>query len=259
MKIERPLIVFDLETTGTWIEKDRIIEIAIIKLLPSGERQTYHQRVNPLMPIPAVVEQLTGISNDDVKNEPSFQMIAQQVVDFIADSDVAGFNVEKFDIPLLERELHDVGIAFTFAGRVVYDAQKVFHLNEKRDLTAAYSFYCGKPLEGAHGALADTSATLEVLQAQISKYGGEEASIDFLNQFNYREQTEFFDAEKKFRWWNGDLYMMFGKYAKKESLKTIVRNDPGYLQWMLSKDFSEEIKELISNALRGHFPKAPTS
>ncbi len=257
MDINRTLVVFDLETTGTWVEKDRIIEIAIIKLLPSGERSVYHKRVNPLMPIPTVVEALTGITNDMVKDAPSFQMIAQEVLNFIGDADIAGFNVEKFDIPLLERELADAGLPFSFMGRKVYDGQRVFHLNEKRDLTAAYALYCGKPLQGAHGALADTQATLEVLEAQVARYGEGESAIDVLNKFNYREQPEFFDGDRKFRWWNGELYMMFGKYARKESLREIVRIDPGYLQWMVSKDFSEEIKDLVRNALRGQFPKQP--
>lgn len=257
MDIKRHLVVFDLETTGTWVEKDRIIEIAIIRISPSGERDVYCKRVNPLMPIPSVVEKLTGITNEMVADAPSFTMIASEVLAFIGDADIGGFNVEKFDIPLLERELRDAGLPFSFMGRIVYDGQRVFHLNEKRDLTAAYALYCGKPLEGAHGALADTKATLEVLEAQVARYGEGETSIDVLNKFNYREQTEFFDGDRKFRWWNGELYMMFGKYARKESLRDIVRIDPGYLQWMVGKDFSEEIKELVRNALRGQFPKQP--
>ncbi|MBF0486343.1 MAG: 3'-5' exonuclease [Candidatus Omnitrophica bacterium] len=258
MKLTKPLIILDLETTGTWIEKDRIIEIGMIKVLPSGDKAIYHKRVNPLMPIPQVVVKLTGISNEDVKDAPPFKAIAKEVSDFLGApgiADIGGFNVEKFDLPLLDRELRDAGVTFTLSGRVVYDGQKVFHLNEKRDLTAAYAFYCGKPLMGAHSALADTEATLEVLEAQIGKYCKDNPVVEGLAQFNYREATEFYDSERKFRWWNGELYMMFGKYAKKESLRDIAKKDPGYLEWMMAKDFSEDVKHLVESALKGQFPK----
>lgn len=255
MKITNPFVVFDLETTGTWIEKDRIIEIAMVKLLPSGEKEVFHSRVNPLMPIPLVVQQLTGITDQDVKDEPVFKMIVKDVLAFMEGADLGGFNVDKFDLPLLEREINDAGIPFSAAGFKVYDAQKVFHLNEKRDLTAAYAFYCGKPLQGAHGALADTEATVEVLQAQIERYGAGDVALEMLGQFQYREQPDFFDADRRFRWWNGELYMMFGKYAKKESLREVAKKDPGYLSWMLSKDFSGDVKVLVEDALKGKFPK----
>ncbi|MBF0569373.1 MAG: 3'-5' exonuclease [Candidatus Omnitrophica bacterium] len=255
MKLTKPLIILDLETTGTWIEKDRIIEIAMIKVLPSGEKNTYHKRINPGMPIPQVVVELTGISNEDVKAAPSFKDVVKEVLDFIGTADIGGFNVDKFDLPLLEREVRDAGLSFLAATRIVYDAQKVFHLNEKRDLTAAYAFYCGRKLEGAHSALADTAATLEVLEAQVGKYGEGADAIDTLSRFVYVERQEFYDTDRKFRWWNGELYMMFGKYAKKESLRDIARKDPGYLEWMLGKDFTEDVKTLVSGALKGQFPK----
>lgn len=255
MHVVKPLIILDLETTGIWIEKDRIIEIAMIKILPSGQRETYHQRVNPLMPIPKVVQELTGITDADVKDAPVFKTISKEVTAFIGNADIGGFNVEKFDVPLLEREFIDAGVMFTMTDRMVYDAQKVFHLNNKRDLTAAYLFYCGKPLAGAHSALADTAATLEVLEAQVKIYGEGNDRVDLLSKFIYPERSDFYDSERKFRWWNGELYMMFGKYARKESLREIARKDPGYLEWMLGKDFSEEVKALVQGVLKGQFPK----
>lgn len=255
MKLTKALVILDLETTGTWIEKDRIIEIGMIRIMPSGERRTYEKRVNPLMPIPAVVAKLTGITNDDVKDAPVFKTIAKEVVDFIGEADIGGFNVEKFDIPLLERELVEADVRFGFAGRAIYDSQKIYHINEKRDLTAAYAFYCGKPLPGAHSALADTEAALEVLEAQVERYGAGDPAIEVMGSFNYRELREFYDGDRKFRWWNGELYMMFGKYAKKESLREIAKKDSGYLEWMMAKDFSEDIKALVAGALRGQFPK----
>lgn len=227
MKLIKPLVILDLETTGTWIEKDRIIEIAMVRVAVDGQRSVFHQRVNPGMPIPPVVAELTGIRDEDVKDKPAFATIVVSAIDFLGGSDIGGFNVEKFDMPLFERECADAGHPFSFAGRAVYDAQKIFHVNEKRDLSAAYQLYCGKPLAGAHGAVADSQATLEVLEAQLLKYCPGEESVDALARFNYREQTEFFDTERRFRWWNGELYMMFGKYARKESLREIVRKDRG--------------------------------
>lgn len=255
MKLERPLVVLDLETTGTWVEKDRIIEIALVKRLPEGGKEVYHSRVNPLIPIPPVVQKLTGITDADVAGAPLFKAIAAEVAAFLAGADLAGFNIDKFDLPLLERELSEAGVPLVALERRVFDAQKVYHVNEKRDLTAAYAFYCGKPLVGAHGALADTEATLEVLEAQIARYGAGDTCVDVLAQFQYREQLEFYDTDRRFRWWNGELYMMFGKYARKESLREIVQKDPGYLTWMLGKDFSPDVKLLVENALKGQFPK----
>ncbi|MBF0122149.1 MAG: 3'-5' exonuclease [Candidatus Omnitrophica bacterium] len=256
MKLTKPLVILDLETTGTWIEKDKVIEIAMIKLLPTGGREVYAKRINPGMTIPPVVVELTGISNEAVKDAPAFKEVAKEIVDFLRDADIGGFNVDKFDVPLLEREIRDAGLSLSMNARSIYDAQKVFHLNEKRDLTAAYAFYCGgKKLEGAHAALADTEATLEVMEGQIQKYGAGEDTIDVLGRFNYVERQEFYDSDRKFRWWNGELYMMFGKYAKKESLREIARKDPGYLEWMLGKDFSEDIKALVEGALKGRLPK----
>ena len=244
----------DLETTGTWVDRDRIIEIAMIKCFPDGKRETYDQRVNPGMPIPAVVSGLTGIADEDVKNAPAFADIARKVLAFIEGCDLAGFNICRFDVPLLRREVEDAGLKFDWDGIKIYDAQKVYHLNEKRDLTAAYDFYCHKGLDNAHSALADTQATLEILEAQVAKYGQGAEDLETLEQFDYQQMAEFLDDERRFRWWNGKAYMMFGKYAKKYSLQEIARMDPGYLEWILSAKFSEEVKALVANALQGRFP-----
>ncbi len=257
MKLTRPLVILDLETTGIWIEKDRIIEIGMIRCLPDGTRTTYEKRVNPGLPIPAAVSQITGITDKDVKDAPYFRSIANEVLAFLGDADFGGFNLERFDLPLLSREFSDNGLKFEWKSRAVYDAQKIYHLHEKRDLTAAYQFYCGKDLGNAHSALADSEATLEVLSAQSKQYGEESGHIETLKPFEYQARAEFFDAGKKFRWWNGELYMMFGKYARKQNLKEIVKKDRGYLEWILSKDFSDEVKELVEGALAGHFPDPP--
>lgn len=255
MRLSNTLVVLDLETTGTWIDKDKIVEIAMIKCQPDGTEETYTQRVNPGMPIPKAVTEIIGITDADVSGAPTFKDIAVNVVDFIGQADIGGFNVERFDLPLLERELHSAGQSFVRSQFKVFDAQKVYHVNEKRDLSAAYQFYCQRSLENAHSALADTAATLEVLKGQWQQYGQEQDTLDVLQQFDYRASAEFFDAGRRFRWWNGQLYMMFGKYARKYSLKEVVQRDRKYLEWILSADFSTEVKDLIENALQGKFPK----
>jgi len=229
----------------------------MIKCLPSRERLTYDKRVNPEMNIPKIVTDLTGISNEDISNSPKFREIVNEVLEFIGDADLAGFNVERFDLPLLKREIEDAGLKFDWQNRNIYDAQKVYHINEKRDLSAAYEFYCKKNLENAHSALADTTATLEILEAQIEKYCSPTDGINALSEFNYRNNVEFYDEEGKFRWWNGKLYMMFGKYAKKYTIQEIAKRDKGYLEWISSANFSSEIKDLADKALQGKFPVYP--
>ena len=254
MKLLNPLIVLDLETTGTWIEKDKIVEIAMIKCHTDGSQLTYERRLNPGIPIPKVISELIGITDQDIKNAPQFAQIAQEILDFIGSSDMAGFNVARFDLPLLEREFCDAGYQFSWRERKIYDAQRVYHLNEKRDLNAAYQFYCQKLLKNAHSAMSDVQATLEVLQSQVEKYGNREEGLAHLDKFQYRKVSEFFDREKKFRWWNGKLYPMFGKYARRLSLQEVAQRDPAYLEWVLAADFSDEVKGLVQDALKGKFP-----
>ncbi len=257
MKLTHTLIVLDLETTGTWVEKDRIIEIAMIKCHVDGQQERYHKKVNPGMPIPKVVTELTGLSNECVKNEPFFKDIVKEVLNFIGNADFGGFNVERFDLPLLEREICTAGQRFEWKTRRIYDAQKIYHIHEKRNLSAAYSFYCNKDLEDAHTAMADTQATLEVISSQVDKYGDEDKNLESLAEFDYTVTAEFYDPNKRFRWWNGKLYMMFGKYAKHLHLEEVASKDPRYLEWILSADFSPEVRNLVQNALQGKFPSQP--
>ncbi len=258
MKLSRTLVVLDLETTGTWIEKDKIIEIAMVKCFPSGEREIFDQRVNPGIAIPARVSEITGIKNEDIKDKPLFFELARSVFDFIGNSDLGGYNVERFDIPLLSRELQEAGLKLDISARHIFDAQKVYHLHVKRDLAAAYQLYCQKELQGAHAALVDTQATVEILEAQVKSYGKETGDLDVLLEYDYKQTSEYFDIDRKFRWWNGELYMMFGKYARTESIKDIAKKDPGYLQWILTKDFSDDVKNMVQGVLNGKFPQAPS-
>jgi len=250
-------VIFDLETTGTWIEKDKIVEIGMIKLMPDGSRETYIKRVNPGIPIPPNVSRIINIVDADVKDAPAFKGIAEEVLAFIGDSDIGGFNVLRFDLPILEREFFSVGLSFRWQNRNIYDAQKVYHIHEKRDLTAAYRLYCGKSLDNAHSALGDAEATVEILDEQVKKYGSEDKGIESLKDFDYERSSAYFDKERKFCWWNGELYPMFGKYSKKKHLKGILKSDRPYLEWVLTKDFSEEVKEMVKKALAGELPQAP--
>lgn len=253
MKLTRPLVVLDLETTGTWIEKDRIIEIGMIRCEPDGLRRTYERLIHPGMPIPPKISQVTGLTDNDVKEAPYFSAVAGEVMSFLDQADLAGFNLERFDLPVLSRELTDAGQTLDLKNRYIYDAQKIYHLHERRDLTAAYLFYCGNNFTDAHSALADSEATLAVLAAQIEKYGQGSREIEVLRNFEYEKNDDYFGTERKFRWWNGELHMMFGKYSRKV-LRNIAKTDRGYLEWILKQDFSDEVKELIEKALQGQFP-----
>jgi DNA polymerase III subunit epsilon len=257
MKIKKELIVFDLETTGTWIEKDRIVEIGMVKLFADGSRHDYVKRVNPGMPIPLNVSRIIDITNDDVKDAPRFEEIAKEVFEFIGNADLGGFNIQRFDLPVLEREFLGAGISFHWKDRDIYDAQKVYHIHEKRDLMAAYKFYCQKDLTNAHTALGDAEATMQILEAQITRYGNEEDGIESLRDFDYEQSSAYFDSERKFCWWNNNLYPAFGKYRRKRHIKEIAKNDRSYLEWLLHADFSDEVKLLAANALRGKFPEPP--
>ena len=254
MKIKKGLVVLDIESTGVWDEKDKIIEIALLKYGPDGTKEILHTKVNPGILIPKVVTELTGISDKDVQEAPQFKDVAAKIIDFIGAADLAGFNIERFDLLLLKREFQDVGYQFEWDERKIYDAQKVFHLNEKRDLSAAFQFYCGRELAGAHTALADSEAVYAILEKQVERYGKGRDDISVLEQFEYESLFDFHDEERKFCWWNGKLYPMFGKYARKIPLEYIVKSDPAYLKWILAKDFSENVKLITRAALNGNIP-----
>lgn len=257
MKLTQSLVVLDLETTGTWIEKDRIVEIGMVRLSPDDSRDSFQSRVNPGMPIPPRVSRITGITDADVKEAPPFKEIAPKVLAFLGESDLGGFNVERFDLLILERELFAAGLKLDWRSRAIYDAQKIYHLHERRDLKAAYQFYCSKELTNAHTAMGDTEASLEILSSQVERYGKPEQGIESLRDFDYERIDDFFDAQRKFRWWNGQLYPVFGRYARKSSLKEIAQKDPEYLRWLLSTDFGPEVKGMIQGVLEGRYPASP--
>ena len=192
LNLKRPLIFFDVETTGLDIIKDRIVEISVVKVFPDGHEEIKTKRINPEMPIPAQSSAIHGIKDEDVKDAPTFKQIAKSLVAFIEGCDIAGYNSTQFDIPILEEEFLRSGISFDFSKHYMIDVQAIFHKMEKRTLAAAYQFYCNKTLEDAHSAQADTIATYEVLKAQLAKYEGQiENDMEKLAQFTSNNRIDY--------------------------------------------------------------------
>ena len=245
LSLKRPLAIFDLETTGLNITKDRIVEIAIIKVHPNGDEEYFLKRVNPEMPIPEETSLIHGIFNKDIENEPKFSEIADELVKFLGDADLAGYNSNKFDIPVLSEELLRVGNDFDVSNRKFVDVQNIFHKMEQRTLAAAYKFYCNKEIENAHNALADTKATWEVLKAQIEKYDTLEKNIDSLSDFSKAGNYNLLDFAGRLAInENNEAIYNFGK-NKGKTIKEIAVSEPGYYGWMLNADFPLYTKQCL--------------
>ncbi|MGC6428792.1 MAG: exonuclease domain-containing protein [Flavobacteriales bacterium] len=247
LKLVRPIVFFDLETTGVQVAKDRIVEISIFKVFPNGNKEGKTWLVNPTIPIPAETTAVHGITNEKVKNEPTFKEIAPEIKDIMEGCDLAGYNSNKFDIPLLAEEFLRVDIDFNFKKHLAVDVQNIFHKMEKRTLSAAYKFYCHKNLENAHSAEADTLATYEILEAQIEKYDELENDINFLSDFSKRGNTVdmagFIILNDK-----DEECFSFGKYKGKTVL-SILETNPGYFSWIQQADFPLYTKKILKEIL----------
>jgi len=235
LKLNRPICFFDLETTGINIAKDRIVEISILKVFPNGNKESHTWRVNPEMKIPAVTTAIHGITDEMVANEPTFKELSLKVSDLIKDSDLGGYNSNRFDIPLLAEELLRADVDFDLKKNQAVDIQTIFHKKEKRTLEAAYKFYCDKDLTNAHSAEADTMATYEVLKAQLDKYEDLENDINFLSKFSSHKDFADFAGFIGFDE-NGKEQFSFGKH-KGVLLEDILEKEPGYFGWILNADF----------------------
>lgn len=245
LQLVRPLCVFDLETTGLQITKDRIVQIAIIKLLPDGTQEEFNALVNPEQVIPEEITAIHGISNEMIKNAPTFKEIAPQVIDFIGNADLAGYNSNKFDIPVLSEELLRCEIAFDLGARHFVDVQNIFHKMEQRTLAAAYQFYCGKTISNAHNALYDTLATLEVLQAQTERYSDLSNDIEGLAKFSTVGDNQIADFAGRLCWnAKNELCYNFGKH-KGKTIEKVLKEEPGYYGWMLDADFPLHTKAVL--------------
>lgn len=245
LKLDKALAFFDLETTGINVSSDRIVEISILKINPDRSKQSYTKRVNPTIPIPIESSEIHGIYDIDVENEPTFKELSQEIADFIGDADLAGYNSNRFDIPVLIEEFLRVGQSFSMKNRRMIDVQNIFHKMEQRTLEAAYKFYCDKTLENAHSAEADTIATYEVLEAQLGKYDDLESNAEFLAEFSRQGNLKFLDfagriAENE----DGIAIFNFGKY-KGQSVKDVLTKDSGYFGWIVSNDFPRYTKEVL--------------
>ncbi len=244
LNLTQPLCFFDLETTGVDISKDRIVEIAILKLLPDGTQNKMVWRINPECPIPAEATAVHGITNEMVADAPTFKQRASEIYNFIKGCDLAGFNSDRFDLPLLVEELLRAEVNFDFKKIKTVDVQTIFHKMEERTLTAAYRFYCNSELEDAHSAMADTEATRDVLMAQLERYANLEPNIDFLNAFSTRKKSADFAGfiiyNKK-----GELCFGFGKHKDKRVVD-VLQNEPGYFGWVLNADFPLYTKKILT-------------
>lgn len=237
LQLSRPLAIFDLETTGINITSDRIVEIAIVKLNVDGTEETYLKRVNPGIPIPAETSAIHGIFDQDVANEPLFKVLAEEIVSFIGDADLGGYNSNKFDIPVLAEELMRAGMEVDFSQKHFVDVQNIFHKMEQRTLSAAYSFYCNEQLENAHSALYDAKATLEVLKAQLTRYTDLKKDVNSLADFSKQGNFNLLDFAGRLAInEHGESIYNFGKH-KGKTIKKVAEIEPGYYGWMLDADF----------------------
>ena len=245
LNLTKPLCVFDLETTGTQVTKDRIVQIAIIKLLPNGEQKEYNQLINPGISIPEEITAIHGITNDRVKNCSVFRDKAKEIAEFIGDSDLAGYNSNKFDIPVLAEEFLRAEYEFDLSNRRFIDVQNIFHKMEQRTLAAAYQFYCNKKIENAHDAMFDTRATLDVFIAQMERYNDLKNDVNFLSEFSRAGEFELVDlAGRLARNKKGEVIYNFGKHSGK-SITDVMKIEPGYYGWMLDADFPLYTKKCL--------------
>ncbi len=245
LKLKNPIVFFDLETTGTNINSDRIVEIAYLKIHPNGNEESKTLRINPEMPIPEGATAVHGITNEDVQDCPVFKQVARNVAKDFEGCDIAGFNSNRFDIPVLAEEFLRAGVDDIDLGRhKLVDVQVIFHKMEQRTLSAAYKFYCQKNLEDAHSAEADTRATYEVLLAQLERYPELENDIAFLSEFSCFTKNVDFAGRMVFDE-NGTEVFNFGKY-KGQPVSEVLKRDPGYYSWMLSSDFTLNTKAVLT-------------
>ena len=253
--LRRPLIFLDLETTGLNHASDRIVEISLVKVHSDGGRESLTHRVNPGMPIPPESTRIHGISDADVAAAPRFAEIASEVLAFVGNADLAGFNILRFDLPVLHRELALAGQRLDMTGRAVVDAQVIYHRKVPRDLTAAYRFYCGKELRDPHTARADVEACVEILDAQLAAYPDlPRTPAELYEAFGARDQAAI-DPEGRFVWEGSEPVVAFGPDGiRGRPLRDVAEKDRGFLQWILRKDFHPDVKAIAQAALEGKFP-----
>lgn len=257
LNLTKPIVFFDLETTGLNISTDKIIEIALLKIHPDQSEEEYSKRVNPGIPIPAESTEIHGISNDDVKDSPAFKEIAQEVKDFIGDADLAGYNSNRFDVPFLLEEMLNEDVEIDLTGRRFIDVQTIFHKMEQRTLEAALKFYCDEELDNAHNAAADTLATYKVLKGQLDRYPDTvKNDMDFLQEFTQTGKHKKIDFVGRLAInEDGAVIYNFGKHNGK-TLEEIYQQEPGYYRWILDNNFPRITKSILSRHMAPILEKA---
>jgi DNA polymerase III subunit epsilon len=243
LQLKKPLAFIDLETTGVNLGTDRIVEIAIVKILTDGSRSIKRKLLNPGMPIPQNTSDIHGITDEMVKDAPSFKQVAQELKQMLDGCDFSGYNSNRFDIPMLMEEFLRAGVDFDMKNRKLMDVQNIFHKMEPRTLGAAYKFYCGKVLEGAHGAEVDASATYEILEAQIVKYPELGNNIDSILKVIGEDQIV--DFARRFIMENGIEVFNFGKF-KGRPVSDVLKSEPQYYDWMMKGDFPQHTKQKLT-------------
>ncbi|HIT49295.1 MAG TPA: 3'-5' exonuclease [Candidatus Coprenecus stercoripullorum] len=244
LNLKNPLLFFDIESTGLNVATDRIVEISAVKVFPDGHTEVKTRRINPTIPISEESRRIHGISDEDVKDCPTFQQIAKSLAQWMTGCDIAGYNSLKFDIPMLAEEFLRAGVSFDFRKRNLVDVQNIFHKMEQRTLSAAYKFYCHKDLENAHSAQADTMATYEILMAQLDRYPDLQNDVHFLADFSTK--TRFADYAGRIVYNDKDIPVFnFGKH-KGKPVTEVLRAEPSYYAWMMNGDFTLDTKNILT-------------
>lgn len=244
LNLKRPLAIFDIESTGVDFVKDRIVELSVLRINPDGSKQTHTWRINPTIPIPVESSLIHGIYDEDVVTSPTFKQLAKEIFDLMDPCDLAGFNSNRFDVPLLLEEFIRAGVSFSIDSRALIDVHRIYTHFEKRTLEAAYQFYCNKTLINAHSAEADTNATYEVLMSQLDKYASDlKNDVQFLHDFSNEER--FLDSGRRLIFTGGKACFNFGKH-KGKTVEEVLKNDSGYYNWMMQGDFAQHTKQVLT-------------
>ncbi len=256
LNLQRPVVFFDLESTGVSVQKDRIVEYSFVKIMPDTSQLSMSGKINPEMEMSEEVIGIHGITNEAVKNAPTFAQKADEIIAFISGCDFGGYNIINYDIPMLDKEFTRAKKVFSFDNCSFLDAQKIFFKREPRTLEGALRYYCDKPLEGAHGAEADTLATIEVFNAQLKRYDDLPTSVEGIHLYCRECNPNWVEPSGRIRWEAGEAVIGFRSNFEKMPLKKIVEDSKGkqFLKWIMKNNFSLEVKDICKKALEGNFP-----
>jgi len=253
LELLRPLVFFDLETTGLDIKNDRIVQFGFLRVNPDHTQDEWQELVNPGLPIPPEATRVHHITDDMVADKPFLKDFAPLISDFVQNCDLSGYNIARFDVPFLQSEMERNGFPLDLQKTNIVDVQVIYHKNEPRDLTAAYRFYCGGEHIDAHDAMGDVRVTLDILDAQLKKYKNIPKNTNGLHKYCSVSDSRYVTTDRKFYWKNNEAVLSFGKH-KGKSLQFLAEHERDYLQWMQNGDFTDETQNVVADALRGIFP-----